>query len=97
MPRAGLLEDAGPAVVGRRVEGQHGDQAAVHAPTHQAQAGHAPAVARNRADTERRWVEAVLEMIARQPPVGTPDGPFQRDLAGAISQPLPGQLHRTLR
>ena len=39
-----------------------------------------------------QWVEAVLEVIARQPPVGTPDGPFQRDLTEAISQPLPTQL-----
>jgi hypothetical protein len=36
-----------------------------------------------------QWVEAVLEVIARQPPVGTPDGPFRRELAEAISQPLP--------
>ena len=40
----------------------------------------------------KQWVEAVLEVIARQPPVGTPDGPFQRDLTEAISQPLPTQL-----
>jgi glycosyltransferase involved in cell wall biosynthesis len=36
-----------------------------------------------------QWVEAVLEVIGRQPPVGRPDDSFQRELAEAISQPLP--------
>jgi hypothetical protein len=36
-----------------------------------------------------QWVEAVLEVIARQPPVGLPDDRFQRELAEAISRPLP--------
>jgi hypothetical protein len=36
-----------------------------------------------------QWVEAVLEVVARQPPVGAPDERFQRELAEAISQPLP--------
>jgi hypothetical protein len=36
-----------------------------------------------------QWVEAVLEVIARQPAVGEPDEWFQRELAEAISQPLP--------
>jgi len=36
-----------------------------------------------------RWVEAVLDVIGRQPPVGAPDEGFQRELVEAISQPLP--------
>jgi glycosyltransferase involved in cell wall biosynthesis len=36
-----------------------------------------------------QWVEAVLEVIARQPPVGRPDDSFQRELAEAIARPLP--------
>jgi glycosyltransferase involved in cell wall biosynthesis len=37
-----------------------------------------------------QWVEAMLEVIARQPPVGEPDDSFQRELSEAIAQPLPG-------
>jgi glucosyl-3-phosphoglycerate synthase len=52
------------------------------------------AVAAGRLDPANRsvweqWVEAVLEVIARQPPVGRPDHRFQRELALAIAQPLP--------
>jgi hypothetical protein len=36
-----------------------------------------------------QWVETVLEVIARQPPVGMPDDAFQRELDEAIAQPLP--------
>jgi hypothetical protein len=36
-----------------------------------------------------RWVETVLEVVARQPPVGEPDEEFQRELDEAVSRPLP--------
>ena len=44
-----------------------------------------------------QWVETVLEVIARQPPVGRPDELFQRELAEAISQPLPAAGRSTDR